>query len=110
VSWWRAGCNGPVCHGLQLPRHICCRGIFHADKKSPGWSPGLWVHSPWTFWQGAQRKTVVIGTDDPGCGFKFLGWEQGAILMPIRPYLAGRTFAPEIIVAMSAALEEACRR
>lgn len=28
--------------------------------------------------------------------------------MPIRPYLAGRTFAPEIIVAMSTAFEEAC--
>ena len=30
-------------------------------------------------------------------------------MMPIRPYLAGRTFAPEVIVAMSAALEEACK-
>jgi hypothetical protein len=29
--------------------------------------------------------------------------------MPIRPYLAGRTFAPEIIVAMSTAFEEACK-
>jgi hypothetical protein len=29
--------------------------------------------------------------------------------MPIRPYLAGRTFAPEIISAISAALEEACK-
>src|SRR5262245_53385900 len=28
--------------------------------------------------------------------------------MPIRPYLAGRTFAPETIAVMSAALEEAC--
>jgi len=29
-------------------------------------------------------------------------------LMPIRPYLAGRTFAPEMIVAMGLAFEDAC--
>ena len=29
--------------------------------------------------------------------------------MPIRPYLAGRTFAPETIAIMSAAFEEACK-
>jgi hypothetical protein len=29
--------------------------------------------------------------------------------MPIRPYLRGRTFAPETISVMSAALEEACK-
>jgi hypothetical protein len=29
--------------------------------------------------------------------------------MPIRPYLGGRTFDPETIAVMSAALEEACR-
>lgn len=29
--------------------------------------------------------------------------------MPIRPYLAGRTFDPETITLMSAALDEVCR-
>jgi hypothetical protein len=29
--------------------------------------------------------------------------------MPIRPYLAGRTFAPETIAAMSSALNEVCK-
>src|SRR3979490_318083 len=30
--------------------------------------------------------------------------------MPIRPYLGGAAFGPEMITAMSAALDEACRR
>lgn len=29
--------------------------------------------------------------------------------MPIRPYLSGRTFAPETIAAMNAAFSEACK-
>ena len=29
--------------------------------------------------------------------------------MPIRPYLAGRTFSPETITLMSATLDEVCR-
>jgi hypothetical protein len=29
--------------------------------------------------------------------------------MPIRPYLAGRTFDPETMALMSAALDEVCR-
>jgi hypothetical protein len=33
----------------------------------------------------------------------------GDVAMPIRPYLSGSAFGPEVITAMSAALEEACR-
>ena len=30
--------------------------------------------------------------------------------MPIRPYLSGAAFGPEVIITMSSAFDEACRR